>query len=224
MAEKLDLIFSSSFKDKIWKVQLDEVGKQLALEVRSDRSLEVDFLHLDMDTVMLTPIETPSSDWWSSLVHVGNDKVYIKQFESEGNPQVKEWVIWDISSKKLLDSTQAHKFDKDAKPKSGGIVFYSMASEYFKLLKAFIYSLTGNSNIVAGVEYLEHRGFVFLSYYTGSDNMANYLLVVDMNKNVVIHKRLDKDLKGIGRDTFIVSSNKLIFLQDKQELFIYQLH
>lgn len=221
MAEKLELIFSNTFQGKIWKILADEDEKHVAIELRSDSSLEVKFFCLDIKSLVLSDINLPQNDWWTSLTAIRNGKVYIKQFESEGNPKMKELLVWDILKQTKLDFSGLDEVENDHTNVSR-LSFYPKSNEHFATLKEFVEAVTEKKVLEAGIEYLEFETAVILSYYAKDKAMANYLLVTDHQKQVLLHECIGQDLKGIGQDTFIVSNNKLIFVKDKQQLFIYQ--
>jgi hypothetical protein len=101
-------------------------------------------------------------------------------------------------------------------------LFYSQQNEYFPIISRYV-EQTRSESISAGAEYLEYRDLILISYYTGQQKMANNLLIVNGNKEILLNECLGTDLKGIGQDTFFIQNNKLIFVKNKTEFFIFQL-
>jgi hypothetical protein len=101
-------------------------------------------------------------------------------------------------------------------------VYYPVSNEYFSLISRFIDEVL-NETIVVGAEYMEGNGFIAISYYTKESKLANKLLVVDMKREILLHKTLGKEISGIGQDTFFIQDNNLIFAVEKTDFFIYQL-
>ncbi len=100
--------------------------------------------------------------------------------------------------------------------------FYPPENQYYEQLQRFIAQITGVKTNV-GLEYLQTDSLVFLSYYTPPPKMVNKLLVVNQQQEILLHKELGKELKGVGQDTFFIVDNKLIFVEHNRNLFIYQL-
>ena len=102
---------------------------------------------------------------------------------------------------------------------------YREGSEYFKTVSQFI-TASANLHIVRSVDYYEDdRVMVISFYYLNKNNkLANDLLVVDHEGNHLLRERLGNDLSGISDDTFFIYHNKLIFVKDNADFFIYQLN
>lgn len=73
-----------------------------------------------------------------------------------------------------------------------------------------------------GVEYLEYKQNILVSYYTiDGIKFSNFLLVLDLLGRVVFHQKINDDMKGLGRDTFFIFADKLIFVSNKTTLNTY---
>ncbi len=73
---------------------------------------------------------------------------------------------------------------------------------------------------VAHLEVLDEG--MIISYYVGeAHNLANFLIVLDSNGNIVLKELLDEKLKGIGLGTFFIMSGHLVYVRNKRELVIY---
>ncbi len=71
-------------------------------------------------------------------------------------------------------------------------------------------------------EYLEHEGLISISYYVEEGKaLANYLLVVDTEGELLLHEKLDDQLSHIGLGTFMLVREQLIFIKQKRELLSY---
>jgi hypothetical protein len=73
------------------------------------------------------------------------------------------------------------------------------------------------------IEYMEFNSLIFISYYVAEPDLANYLMVMDSDGEVLLHERIGERLKGIGVDTFFLLSGYLIFVKNKRELISYRL-
>jgi len=110
-------------------------------------------------------------------------------------------------------------------PQSSGVqkpVQYTEGTANFDTVRTFLGQKL-NLIPVSALEYLEANGFIFVSYYVSEIDLVNYLLVLSMDGNVVLHEKLDEHLKGIGLDTFFILSGFLIFVKNKRELVSYQM-
>jgi hypothetical protein len=129
----------------------------------------------------------------------------------------------ELVSGKELD--QNSKFDSSADEISSAVrpFQYYEGTDYYKTVQKFLaekYSVNAEHT----VEYLEHDGLVVISYYVreGKD-LVNYLLVVDESGNMLLHEKLDEQLKGLGVDTFFVLSGCLFFVRNKRHLLSYKI-
>ena len=73
------------------------------------------------------------------------------------------------------------------------------------------------------IEYMELSALIFISYYVNEPDLANYLIVMSTEGEVLLHERIGERLKGIGVDTFFLFSGYLIFVKNKCELISYRL-
>jgi len=99
---------------------------------------------------------------------------------------------------------------------------YTDDSGHFATVKTF---LQGKLNFepVMSLEYLEHDGLIFISYYRMENGLANYLLVVTEEGDVVLHEKLAEQLKGIGLDTFFILDGCVFFVKNRKELVSYSI-
>lgn len=99
---------------------------------------------------------------------------------------------------------------------------YLADNEYFASVKRFL-ERKFNLLPVTALEYMEHDSIIFVSFYTQEDELVNYLLIVSSDGQVLLHEKLDGNLKGIGLDTFFVFSGKVFFVKNKAELVSYRI-
>lgn len=76
---------------------------------------------------------------------------------------------------------------------------------------------------VHGMDYLEYDAFILISYYVREPELANHLLVLDTEGNVVMREKAGQNLSGIGVDTFFVLEGSLFFVKNKSEFLRYKL-
>ncbi len=257
MVRNLHLIFSHSFKGKVWSIKTDAEGKILLLEIRDAEIMEASFYKFDLETSALGDKIILEEQWLISPFYISQSILILQTYLSETNPDVANYIGWSLKENKELwrydqwknvsivndqvlvrdensaeptvfDISNGKKTDLNRNDIRESILeihspeFYPRKNQYFPTIERFVEQMT-SEKIGVGAEYLEHNESAFISYYTDQQKMANNLLVVDQNKDILLHEALGVDLEGIGKDTFFIQHNKLIFVKNKTELFIYQL-
>ena len=99
-------------------------------------------------------------------------------------------------------------------------VQYAEGTPHYETVKTFL-SQKLTLLPVRALEYLEYESLIMISYYISHEGLANYLLVMDKNGNVLLHEKLGEQLKGIGLDTFFMLSGCLFFVKNSEELVSY---
>ncbi|MBL6445524.1 DUF4905 domain-containing protein [Fulvivirga sp. 29W222] len=102
---------------------------------------------------------------------------------------------------------------------------YREGSDYFNTVSQFL-AASVSLHIVKSVDYYEDDQVLIMSFYYPNKNnkLANDLLAVDHNGNHLLMEKLGDNLNGISDDTFFIYDNKLIFVKDNVNFFIYQLN
>ena len=78
---------------------------------------------------------------------------------------------------------------------------------------------------VQSIEYWQSDAHIVLSYHTREkQGISNEIVVLDVKGNVLLQETLDQNLKGMSKDTFFLSDNRLIFVQEKKKLLSYSLN
>lgn len=113
----------------------------------------------------------------------------------------------------------------EEKPKGNSIKYplgYPESSIYFEWFSKF---LKAQKQIpVKHCEYIRLSKQTILSYYITQENtLSNYLIVIDIHGKVLDKFLLASDLKGIGKDTFFIFEEQLIFITDQKTLNFYAL-
>lgn len=223
MAEKLHSIFSNHFEANIWTLQYNQPSNSIIVELRSQTDLTVQFAVCNLNSNNVTILDIKQVDWWTSLDFYDGNVLYLKKYDSDSNPVIKEVIEYKISDRSL-NFINPENYNIKTQNENLSPSLYPSGNDYYQLLVQFIEDLGNMVANKAGMEYLDYNGNVYLSYYTGDEKMANYLLVVDKNRDILLHECLDENLSGIGQDTFTIANNKLIFVKQKQELVTYQIN
>lgn len=94
---------------------------------------------------------------------------------------------------------------------------YTVGDQYYSAMESFIYKIAGVKD-VAAFDYLECEPFLVLSYYIYEhDQIAQYLIIVNRDRKVLLHECIAKGLKGVGRDTFLLKGKVLVYLRNNNE-------
>jgi hypothetical protein len=99
---------------------------------------------------------------------------------------------------------------------------YVDGNVHFETVKSFLTSKLKVTPIL-GVEYLEYERLLFISYLVLEKSLANYLVVFTDEGELLLHEKLDDQLKGLGLDTFFILSGCLVFVRNKSEMISYRI-
>ncbi len=100
---------------------------------------------------------------------------------------------------------------------------YTEGSQYFETVKTFLLNQS-NLSAVSALEYLETDKIIVISGYVenqGAGDLANFLIVLTRQGEVLLKESLSPQVKGIGSDTFFLLGDLLLFVKNKTELVSY---
>lgn len=96
-------------------------------------------------------------------------------------------------------------------------VRYKEGNVYFGKLASFLQTILNIKNPVC-IDYLDHRPYMMFSYYIyQQDQIVQYLLIVNDQKQVVLHEQLSEGRDGIGQSTILLKNSTLVYLKDSSE-------
>lgn len=231
MQGKLVLNFSKTFEGKVWNVTEMAQKGLLILEIRDESKREASFSAFQFkkrsflwENLM---VEEP---WWVSVAGSSGSELIFQVYDDMQNPEHKTFlalnsetkeVVWkkkEVSFEKLEIESDAGKISRASHPFQ-----YLEGNAYFETIKKFLQKTCGKT-IVMGAEYLEADGIVCISYYVMEPSgLANYLLVVSENGDVLLKEELGRHLKGLGVETFFILQGYLFFVRNKREFISYQI-
>ena len=91
---------------------------------------------------------------------------------------------------------------------------YVEGSDYFETVKKFLKGLMG-VEILNGVDYFQGKNRVIISYFIQeNEKLANNLLVLDSDRETLLHEILGAGLSGISDNTFFIYNDNLIFVKE----------
>jgi len=227
MARKPVLNFSHSFSNNIWKIHAFEGVSYLVLEIRNQDGLQVSFAVIDLkeSKIFLDNIVLEES-WWISVADLTDKQVVFYTFDADKNPEVKEYLGYDINDKEVLwKSKNLPESTSHDKNNSLEIPFYYQpGTDYFKTVEAFIQGYFKES-VVKAVNYLERDNEVLISYFSeAKGKLVNKLLVMDKEGDVLLTENLGVFDNGISDNTFFIINNTLIFVKGVTDFFMYDLN
>ena len=98
---------------------------------------------------------------------------------------------------------------------------YFEGTTYFETVIEFIERKT-DYRPIKGIEYLEWKDWIMVSLYIEeAGKLANYLLALGKDGEVLLEVKLAEKLPGLGTDTFFMLSGCLFLIKNKTELVAY---
>ncbi|MDI9865112.1 hypothetical protein QM480_12300 [Flectobacillus sp. DC10W] len=216
-------LFAFTFQEKIWNIQLGE--HHLVAELRNETLRKVELICIDLvHAVLIWKQASPINTWWQSLGKLNNNLVELIEFSEETKPQVTQKHYLNILTGELTEyipqvpdnfSSQTYRYLQP--------VHYTEQNEHFPAIHRFLYRLL-NVDIQKGVDYLEYKDKIIISYYLYQENkLWNYLLVVNNRKEVLLNELLTES-EGLGLGTFTVKPEILLYVKNKSQLHGYELN
>jgi hypothetical protein len=185
------------------------------------------FLHVYED------IQNPGSKTLVALDFVTRRKLWEK--ENFALTDVQENTVWgyygvDNPKFECLDLLSGQfREEKVPPPAAPDKIFelvrpfqYSVDSEHFDTVSRFLLQKM-KVPAIRGVEYADKEGLIFVGYHCQEDGLANYLLVLSEDGEILLHEKLGGKLKGLGTDTFFILSGCLFFVKNGTELISYKI-
>ncbi|MEQ1586502.1 MAG: DUF4905 domain-containing protein [Cyclobacteriaceae bacterium] len=222
MIEKPRHHFSIQLSTVIWNV-LPVPGKPwVVVEERDETNRKVSFCAIDYQKKEIVWRNSSLPElWWINLVRVTPSQVVLKIFENTSNPDVTRLLTLSVADGKPLNQPieiEGEHTNELIQP------FQYLAGEHdFETVKQFLEGRTQKLPLL-GVEYLEHSGFIFISFYCGNPgSFTNVLTCFTRAGNIVWQEEIGTNLKGIGVNTFFVVSDHLFFVKNKSELVTFRI-
>lgn len=129
------------------------------------------------------------------------------------------FVFLDVETGDEIDSLrEAEAHSSHIKYPSG----YLESSVYFEWFAKFLKAQSKTP--VKHCEYIRLPKQTVLSYYLQhSDTLSNELVVIDIHGKILDEFLLESELKGIGKDTFFIFEDQLVFITNQKTLNFYAL-
>lgn len=220
MREKHFQPFSILLPAPVWNLLPHAQKPIIVMEQRDEERRLVSFSGFDfVNQKFLWREVTLPEKWWVNLVAVEHDYAVLKVFESMENPDKTSLHFLSLEDGRILKDepmdTLAHT-SKAIYPFQ-----YLDGDPDFETVKNFIQT-KGKAIPRLGAEYIEHEGFIFISYYRG-DALTNNLAIFNEVGDCVYEETIGTNLKGIGLNTFFIASGYLFFVKNKIELVTFRI-
>jgi hypothetical protein len=153
--------------------------------------------------------------WWNNDFSIGSIGDVVHGFTSKLG--LKEMRL-DILTGNVSGNADREKQKSDIQRP----VQYAEGTDYFETIRIFLADRL-NFSAVDSFEYLETDSHIFISCYEKQNELANYLIVLSLDGEIVLKEILDSPVQGIGLDTFFVIQRSLFFVKNKTDLVSYTL-
>ena len=243
-----DVGFSWEFTDPIWLIKVDQVASQLGIELRSEETMEHYFVVIHVYSYEVTKIKIPiKMDWWSTLLGIKGNLLIIGVYQNQHNPGPITLMRYDWKSNVILEEIknfQLHEltdtFIKGKVLKEEGFepleislgeeknmeeislpTIFSSKSSAFDTVAAYL--RRKNLEPKEEVAYLEVDDHIIILYYLQNNDLLDKHLLWLNKEKVVQEFILDDQVQGISAESFMVLGKKLIFVQNRKNIKIYDL-
>lgn len=217
----MTLVFTEKFEGLVWKILEGSDVATLGIELRSEEDLEVQYRVLDLASFDQVIYENEALDWWTGLQGVDQDKLWVKKFEDESDPSQHVWWSVDRLSGELFEEPLPENLMR-ASTESVFPVVYHKGTAAFEKVQRFL-AIRG-IEIAESVEYLESEGYIFVTYYLKKNKqLSRFVYVMDNTGKVLMDRQLDEKMEGVVFQSFFTYQNLLIFVENRNELHVYQL-
>lgn len=100
---------------------------------------------------------------------------------------------------------------------------YSPDDIYFGVVSSFLGKIVGVHSPIA-IDYLELNPYIVFSYYLyQQEKVAQYLLIVNRQQEIIYHELLSANRQGVGRNTLLAKADGLVCLRNSNELISIKL-
>ncbi len=217
----MTLVFTEQFGALVWKILEASDQTALGIELRSEEDLHVQYRVLDLSSFDQVIYENEALDWWTGLQGLDKEKVWVKKFEDENDPSVHVWWSIDRVSGELLGE-EAPEHLSNATTVGVFPVIYHQGTDAFE--KVSLFMMQKGIEVVNAVEYLEIDGYILLAYYNKKNKqLSRNVYVMSQTGEVLLNRQIDENMEGVVFQSFFTYQNLLIFVENRNELHVYQL-
>lgn len=223
MPEKHVNLFSIKLSSPVWNI-LPFAGKPLmAIEHRDELKRQVSFsAYHFIDHRFLWRDVVLSEKWWINLAGATKDHMVLKVFENTENPDKTSYLLLDADTG--IPAPHQHQQINWMHTNDTVYPFQYLAGEpEFETVKNFL-TAQRKEMPVLGAEYIEYADHIIISYYVGAPaRFNNWLAIYNLKGECLYEDEIGTNLKGIGINTFFITSGYLFFVKNKTELVTFRI-
>ena len=222
MSEKHVNSISVQLSAPVWNLMPFEGKSLLAIEQRDELKRQVSFsvYNFAQNQFLWRDVVLPEK-WWINLTGFSGDLIVLKVFESTENPDKTSFLFLEAESGKVTNPPQ--QIDWIHTINTFRPFQYHEGEPDFATVKNFL-STRLPVTPKLGAEYLEYDHYVILSYYVGDPAaFVNRLALFNLQGECYFDEEIGTKLKGIGINTFFVTSGYLFFVKNKTELVTFRI-
>ncbi len=215
--------FSVKLSAPVWNM-LPFAGKPvMAIEQRDEWKRQVSFsaYHFIDHRFIWRDVVLPEK-WWVNLAGATKDHMVLKVFENMENPDKTSFLLLDSETGKIVSN---HYQQIDWKHTNDTVhpFQYLDGEPEFETVKNFL--ITRFKEIpMLGAEYMEYADHIIISYYVGVPaSFKNWLAVFSLKGECLYEEEIGTNLKGMGTNTFFITSGYLFFVKNKTELVTFRI-
>jgi hypothetical protein len=163
-----------------------------------------------------------SEKWWLNLMQTTRDHIVVKVFDNMENPDKTSLILLDVDTGKVLPD-QLHQINEAHTIDTVYPFQYLDGESEFATVKEFL-SANDKETPILGAEYLEYEGHLIISYYVGAPaKFINRLAIFGGKGECLYEEEIGTNLKGLGVNTFFITSGYLFFVKNKTELVTFRI-
>ncbi len=250
--------FSYQFSSQIWRIlpHMNPLRNEWVVELRDAESKNVALAAIDpVKGALIWQTIGSEIDWWSTLVMVDEDQIYIHCYRYPEIPEATDLQVFSLLNGKLLNTIPNHflvGMPENGKPmvarrvgeslqyfcldsNTGALTPFTNTNEewigtnyklpvlqkqddpHFEAMHDFINSVM-EVGPIHSIEYLDFKPYMMFSYYIyQQDGMDQYILIVNKNREIVLHDLIIKNVNTTGLSTMILKEDVLVYLKNKNE-------
>lgn len=217
----MTLVFTEQFDSLIWKILEASNEAALGIELRSEDDLQVQCRVLDLSSFDQVIYENEVLDWWTGLDGVDQNKVWIKKFEEENDPSAHVWWAIDRENGEIFEETEPEHLSTSPTTSIFPVV-YHQGTEAFNKVSKFL--MTRGIEAAESLEYLETEDHILVTYYLRENKkLSRHVYVMNREGKLLLNRQLDENMEGVVFQSFFTYKNLLIFVENRNELHVYQL-
>ncbi|MBD3749137.1 MAG: DUF4905 domain-containing protein [Sphingobacteriales bacterium] len=242
--DTLKLLYSTQSDGIIWKLQLDNYSEILIWEIRSfDKKVSFSAYDFKHQTELFNHFRF-EEEWLIGLVGVKNGIAYFHGYESEFSPVQKGIIAFDLIQKKIIWQNFCISvqgifkegmvvFDSRVSPrkyqlldfKTGSVIQKINIEELNHLKVDFpqiqIPEMISSPNIWETQHRLKAKDLDFIVSYEDQNQSKHQKLEVYKNHELLLSDYLNKEIKKLSFDTFLLWHDRLIYIRNKREIVSY---